>query len=224
GADQGSIGRKRAGHGIAGALVGGGALRSRRRGSGGAERLEQGDCITGVVTQRIKTRGKLIPLVPLRGITNAQPVVERERPGNFPAILRIPLEEIHLQIGMRTRARLCIAVEVADERVGISVSCAAKSSSEGAAGAEVKCSGPVASRSLAIAHVLQVVAYLEDVRAAIDGQIIGHRRQNVIVACFSPAVEPVDVGGPAGDAGPAGNSGNGAQLIGGWVKLRGGVM
>src|SRR2546426_3678170 len=147
-------------------------------------------------------------------IAQAEAVIDGQLPVNFPLVLCIPLEERNLKIGERTRTRLRVAVEIADERVGIGVARVSKRGSKAAAGAEVECPGPVSTWRFTVPHVLKICPKLITVSAANDREVIGERGEHIVVAYFSPAIEPVDLSRSyALHAAPTCNSWDRSKLI-----------
>src|SRR5205823_4461341 len=126
--------------------------------------------------------------------------------------------------GEGARAPLAVAVEVADERVGVGVARAPERGGEGAARAEVESARPTPARGLAVQKPLEVSAELVVVIASADREVVGERGADEILPRLAPAVEPVDVGGRAGHARPARGSRNRAEVVVLREELRRGVV
>src|SRR5262245_3906027 len=95
---------------------------------------------------------------------------------------------------MRTRRPLGIPPEAAGKRVRIRVTCVPEGGGEVSnVAAEIICSGPIPSGSLTVPQPFKIEPHLDIVTAAIDREIIGDRRENIILANLTPAIEPVDI-------------------------------
>src|SRR6185503_15311889 len=70
---------------------------------------------------RNEVRSLSIDLFEWRVVTKAHAVVDREAPVQLPLVSRIPLHLRQTKIRKRTRCRLLVIPEVANQRVGISV-------------------------------------------------------------------------------------------------------
>src|SRR5215470_6254459 len=99
---------------------------------------------------------------------NPESVIQSEPPAGFPLILRVPLQKFDLEIRVRPRAGLAVAVEVASKRVSIGVSRISQRGREAAAAAEVECPGPVPACGFSIYQALEIQACLISMVAAID--------------------------------------------------------
>src|SRR6187431_2826916 len=80
--------------------------------------------------------------------------------------------------------------------------------------AEIERAGPIAAGRFAVADAFQIKARFVIVIAAIEAEVIGDRRQDVIVTDLAPAIQPVDVGdGRLRQAAPTGRARNRAQRV-----------
>src|SRR5262249_36326386 len=87
--------------------------------------------------------------------------------------------------------------------------------------AEIICPGPVASRSLTIPQPLKVDAQLEIVVAAIECNVVGDGREDIIDAGLTPAIGPVDICDTrVRQAAPIGSFRDRAKPVVSWEELR----
>ena len=106
----------------------------------------------------------------------------------LPLVRRIPLHLREPQIGERSRGRLLIVSEVADQSIGVSVAGVAECDrkvSQVIAG-EIEDAGPLAAGRFTIFEPLVVNTKLETVITVRDRKIVCKRRLDVVVARLHP--------------------------------------